>query len=140
MAELLRVDRSLALPLHELEWRFGPSGGPGGQHANRAHTRAEVRFDVLASPTLTDVQRERLLERLGPVVRVVVDDERSQARNRDLALERLRARLAAALYVAPTRRPTRPGRGAVQRRLDDKRRRADTKRSRRPPAAGDDSA
>src|SRR5947209_3177719 len=82
---------SCSIPLSELEWRFTPSGGPGGQHANRSNTRVEVRFDVATSPSLGERQRARLLERLGPTVRVVADDERSQARNRALALERLRS-------------------------------------------------
>ena len=131
--EVLRVTRSCTIPLSELEWRFTPSGGPGGQHANRSNTRAEVRFDVAASASLLDVHRERLLERLGPVVRVTADDERSQLRNRDLALERLRARLAEALRVERTRRPTAPTRASQQRRLEAKKRRSDTKRLRRPP-------
>jgi ribosome-associated protein len=130
---VLRITRSCAIPLSELEWKFTPSGGPGGQHANRSNTRAEVRFDVEASPSLLDVHRARLLERLGPVVRVVADDERSQLRNRDLALERLRGRLAEALRVQRTRRPTAPTRASTQRRLEQKRRRSDIKRSRRPP-------
>lgn len=130
---VLRITRSCVIPLAELEWRFTASGGPGGQHANRSNTRAEVRFDVAASPSLLEVQRERLLERLGPVVRVVADDERSQLRNRELALERLRGRLAEALRVERTRRPTAPSRGAKLRRLESKKRRSDIKRSRRPP-------
>ncbi len=130
----LVVSRSCRIPLEELEWRFSASGGPGGQHANTANTRAEVRFDVAASPSLGPRQRARLLERLGPVVRVVASDERSQARNRDLALQRLGARLAAALRTEPPRVPTRPRPSASLDRLADKRRRAETKRLRgRPP-------
>lgn len=131
MADELRVSGSCVIPLAELEWRFTASGGPGGQHANRSNTRVEVVFDVEGSPSLGPVQRRRMLERLGPVVRVVADDERSQLRNRDLALERLRSRLAAALVVPKTRRPTRPSKAAKARRLDDKRRRSETKRRRR---------
>jgi len=131
--QVLRVTSSVAVPLSELEWRFGPSGGPGGQHANRAHSRAEVRFDVVASSALTDAQRRRLRNRLGDVVVVGADDDRSQARNRRLALDRLRRRLADALRVDPPRRPTRPGRGAVERRLEAKRRQAQRKRERRTP-------
>jgi len=130
---VLRVTRSCAIPLSELEWRFTASGGPGGQHANRSNTRAEVRFDVAASTSLLEAHRARLVERLGPVVRVVADDERSQLRNRELALERLRARLAEALRVERTRRPTAPSRGAKLRRLESKKRRSDVKRLRRPP-------
>ena len=104
VADALRVTRTCVIPLDELEWRFSASGGPGGQHANTANTRAEVRFDVRASPSLGPRQRARLLERLGPVVRVVASDERSQARNRQLAIERLRSRLAEALRDAKPRR------------------------------------
>jgi len=130
MADELRVTRSCTIPLEELEWRFVASGGPGGQHANRSNTKVELTFDVEGSPSLGPIQRARLLERLGPVVRVVVDDERSQLRNRDLALERLRSRLAAALVVPKSRRPTKPSKAANQRRLDAKRRRSDIKRRR----------
>jgi ribosome-associated protein len=133
MAEDLVVTRSLTIPAAELRWRFTRSGGPGGQHANTADTRAEVRFDVAESPSLGPRQRTRLLERLGPEVRVVVDEERSQARNRSLALERLGARLAAALHVEVPRRPTRPTKASRVRRLDAKRRQSERKRLRRPP-------
>ena len=136
---VLRVTRSCAIPLSELEWRFTASGGPGGQHANRSNTRAEVRFDILGSPSLLEVHRERMLERIGEVVRVVADDERSQLRNRELALERLRGRLAEALRVQRTRRPTAPTRASTRRRLESKKRRSDVKRQRRPPTdRGDD--
>lgn len=137
MPEDLEVGAGLRIPRHELEWRFSPSGGPGGQHANTSDTRAEVRFDVASSPTLTEGQRARLLERLGPVVRVVASDERSQARNRELALARLRDRLAAALRVERPRRPTVPGAGARERRLQAKRRRAQRKRLRSAPPPED---
>ncbi len=125
------MSRSLVIPAAELEVRTGPSGGPGGQHANRSHTRVELRFDVEASTALGPRQRARLLERLGPVVRVVAGDERSQARNRALAQERLAERLAGALKVETPRRPTKPTRGGVERRLDAKRRQAQTKQRRR---------
>ncbi|HEX2850782.1 MAG TPA: alternative ribosome rescue aminoacyl-tRNA hydrolase ArfB [Acidimicrobiales bacterium] len=131
---VLRVTRSCAIPLDELEWRFTASGGPGGQHANRSNTKVEVRFDVESSPSLGPVQRARLLARLGPVVRVVADDERSQLRNRDLALDRLRSRLAEGLAVEKVRRPTRPTKASKVRRVESKRRRGDLKRQRR----GDD--
>jgi ribosome-associated protein len=126
----LRVSRSCAIPLDELSWRFTGSGGPGGQHANTSNTRVEVRFSVAESPSLGPRQRARLLERLGPVVRAVASDERSQARNRALALERLRARLADGLRVETPRRPTAPSRSAKRARLDSKKRRGDVKRSR----------
>ncbi|MDP8938449.1 MAG: aminoacyl-tRNA hydrolase [Actinomycetota bacterium] len=130
----LIVTRTCRIPVDELEWRFSSSGGPGGQHANTANTRVEVRFDVAGSTSLGPRQRARLLERLGPSVRVVASDERSQARNRQLALARLRARLADALRVEPPRRPTRPSRSARQARLDEKRKRSETKRLRARPA------
>ena len=129
--DALRVTASVLIPAHELSWTFGPSGGPGGQHANRAHTRAEVRFDAEASGSLSQYQRQRIIDRLGSVVTVSADDERSQLRNRRLALDRLRQKLAGALRVETPRRPTRPCRGAVERRLDAKRRQAARKRDRR---------
>jgi ribosome-associated protein len=131
----LRVSPTLVIPQAELGWRFSRSGGPGGQHANTADTRVEVRFDIAGSPSLGPRQRARLLERLGPEVRVVASDERSQARNRDLALRRLADRLRDALRADPPRRPTRPTRASVQRRLKDKRRQADRKADRRRPPA-----
>jgi ribosome-associated protein len=130
----LRVTRSLAIPLEELRWRFAPSGGPGGQHANRSSTRAEVIFDVAASRSLGPRQRARLLERLGKTVRVAADDERSQARNRALALERLGRRLEEALRTPRMRIPTAVPPGVAARRVADKRRRGARKRERvRPP-------
>jgi ribosome-associated protein len=132
--ELLRVTPSLTLRLDELEWRFSGSGGPGGQHANTSNTKVEVRFDVATSASLGPRQRARLLERLGEVVRVVASDERSQARNRELALERLRSKLAEALRVDRPRRPTSPTRASKRQRLDAKRHRGELKRTRaRPP-------
>jgi ribosome-associated protein len=133
VSDELRVTRSLAIPLSELEWRFTASGGPGGQHANTANTRVELVFDVANSPSLGPRQRDRLLAKLGPTVRVVASDERSQARNRSLALDRLQARLAQALRIETPRRPTRPTRAAKERRLQSKRRRSDVKKLRRPP-------
>ena len=133
--ERLEVNRSCAIPLSELKWRFSRSGGPGGQHANTADTRVEVVFDVAASPSLGPGQRRRLLDRLGPEVRAAAADERSQARNRALALERLRSRLAAGLRIPRERRPTRPSGASRRRRLEAKRRRSEAKRLRRPPEA-----
>jgi ribosome-associated protein len=129
----LRVSSSLRIPDAELSWRFSRSGGPGGQHANTADTRVEVRFDVAGSPSLGPRQRARLLDALGPEVRAVAADERSQARNRELARRRLADRLAAALRVDAPRRATRPSRSSVERRLTDKRRQAERKAARRPP-------
>ena len=128
----VRVTASLSIPMSELQFRFTPSGGPGGQHANKVSTRVELRFDVAGSPSLGPRQRARLLERLGPELRVVADDERSQLRNRQLAVDRFRARMAAGLHVEKPRRPTRPSKGAKERRLTAKRHPSERKRSRRP--------
>jgi ribosome-associated protein len=130
--DVIRVTQSLRIPLSELQFKFSPSGGPGGQHANKVATRVEVRFDVAGSPSLGPYQRSRLLEKLGPEVRLVVDEERSQLRNRQLAVERLRERLVAALHIEKSRRPTRPTKGAKERRLADKRKLSERKRSRKP--------
>ncbi|MGK2948449.1 MAG: alternative ribosome rescue aminoacyl-tRNA hydrolase ArfB [Acidimicrobiales bacterium] len=129
----LRVSSTLVVPHAELTWRFSRSGGPGGQHANTSDTRAEVSFDVAGSPSLGPRQRARLLERLGPEVRVSASDERSQARNRELALRRLGERLAEALRVEAPRRPTKPSRASQRRRLDAKRRQSARKAERRRP-------
>jgi ribosome-associated protein len=129
--DVLRVSRSCAIPVAELRWRFSRSGGPGGQHANTADTRVEVVFDVSGSRTLGPRQRERLLTKLGPEVRVVASDERSQARNRELAMRRLAERIAGALRVETPRQPTRPTKASKERRLQDKKRQSDRKRSRR---------
>jgi len=131
---LLRITRSCAIASDELDWRFTGSGGPGGQHANTSNTKVELRFDIESSPSLGPRQRARLLERLGPVVRVTASERRSQHQNRELALERLCARLASALRVEPERHATRPTRAAKQRRVDDKRRHGDVKRNRRRPS------
>jgi ribosome-associated protein len=119
------------VPADEVVVKVSRSGGPGGQHANTSETRVELAWDVGSSGALSDAQRALLLERLGPVVRAVAEDTRSQARNRDLAFERLAAKVAAALIVARPRRPTRPSRGAVERRLSAKRRTGERKRGRR---------
>ena len=130
----MRVTPSVAIPLREIELRTSRSSGPGGQHANVTASRVEAVFDVAGSPTLTDEQRARAMARVGPRLTAVAQDARSQARNRELALERLRARLAAALAVPRARRPTKPTRAARRRRLEAKRRRAERKALRRPPA------
>jgi ribosome-associated protein len=137
MTEWLEVSPTCAIDLSEVAVRFSPSGGPGGQHANRSNTRVDLRFDVAGSASLDEAQRRRLLDRVGREVRVVADDERSQLRNRAIALERLRARLAAGLREERHRRPTRPSRAAKARRLDAKRRQAERKRDRRRPQPGD---
>jgi ribosome-associated protein len=134
----LRVTGTCGIPLDELEWRFSGPGGPGGQHANTSNTRVEVRFDVEGSPSLSPSQRARLLDRFGPSVRVVAADTRSQARNRELALSRLRERLADALRTPRARRATAPTKAARRRRIEAKRRRGDLKRQRRMrPGTGD---
>jgi ribosome-associated protein len=117
-----------------VEWRFSASGGPGGQHVNTSNTRAEATFDIAAATGLPEWARRRLLRRLGPTVSVAASDTRSQARNRDLALERLADRLRTALQPPPPpRRPTRPTEASQRRRLEEKRRRARLKRDRRGP-------
>ncbi|MGH9108845.1 MAG: alternative ribosome rescue aminoacyl-tRNA hydrolase ArfB [Acidimicrobiales bacterium] len=125
------MTRSLAIPLSEITWRATTPGGPGGQHANRTASRVEVRFDVARSPSLGPRQRARILDRLGPVVAASASDERSQARNRQLALARLADRLAVALRRDTPRRPTAPSATARARRLGDKRHRSALKRGRR---------
>lgn len=136
-AEDLVVRPGLVIPAAELEERFSTSGGPGGQHANKTATRVELRFDIAGSAVLSEHQRDRLTERFGDEVRVVVDEERSQLRNRALARERLAGRMRTALTPVRSRRPTRPTMGSKRRRLDAKRQRGETKRERRRPT-GDD--
>lgn len=133
----LIVTRSVRVPRSELQVSFAASGGPGGQHANRSNTRVDLRFDVESSSAFSEAQRERVMERLGREVRVVVDDERSQLRNRSLAEERLVARLQSALHVERPRKATRPTKSAKRRRMDTKSRRGEVKRQRRPPGRDD---
>ncbi len=123
----------LAIPLSEIELQTSRSSGPGGQHAQKTETRVEAVFEVEASTTLSEAQKRRLRERAGPVVRAVAQDERSQARNRELALARLAAAIRAGLRVERTRRPTAPTGVSRERRLAEKHRRGETKRLRRPP-------
>jgi ribosome-associated protein len=132
--ESIRVTRSVTIPRSEIELRFSRSSGPGGQHAQKSDTRVEAVFDVEASTALSDAQKRRVVERAGPVLRAVAQDERSQWRNRELATERLVESLREALRVPRRRRPTRPTKAAVERRLEQKRRRSQLKRHRRPPA------
>jgi ribosome-associated protein len=129
----IRVTRSVVLAPDEIELRFSRSSGPGGQHANTAETRVEARFDVEASQALTDAQKRRVLGKVGPVLRAVAQDERSQLRNRELAVDRLVDELREALKVPRKRLPTKPSRAARERRLEQKKRRGETKRLRRPP-------
>jgi ribosome-associated protein len=130
---LLRVNDELAIPLAEITLRTSRSSGPGGQHANVTASRVEAVFDVPASTALSDTQRARVLARAGPRLLAVAQDERSQTRNRELALQRLAERLAQALTVPRSRRPTRPTAAARTRRLQDKRHAAQRKLQRRPP-------
>ena len=125
--------RGLAIPLAEIRLRTSRSSGPGGQHAQKTETRVEAIFDVEASATLDDEQKARVRERLGPIVRAVAQDERSQSRNRELALERLAAALRDGLRSERPRRPTKPTKASKERRLDEKRVRGRTKRLRKPP-------
>ena len=132
---VLRVGRDAAIPLAEITLRTSRSSGPGGQHANVTASRVEAIFDVLAASSLSELQRSRILARAGPRVVAVAQDERSQARNRELALERLAQRLQQALTVRPSRRPTRPTAASRTRRLEQKRRTGQRKLDRRPPRA-----
>jgi ribosome-associated protein len=134
--ESIRVTRSVVLPLDEIRLRVSRSSGPGGQHANTSETRVEATFDVESSTALTEAQKRRVVSRAGPVLRAVAQDERSQARNRELAVERLVARLTEALRVQRKRVPTRPTRGSTEERLASKKRRGAVKRLRRDQ--GDD--
>jgi len=132
--EFIRVTRSVDLPLAEIELRTSRSSGPGGQHAQKTETRVEAVFDVERSSALSDVQKRRVVGRAGPMLRAIAQDERSQARNRELAVERLVAQLREALKVPRKRRPTKPTKAAVERRLERKKRRSQTKALRRPPS------
>ena len=135
MSDPLRIARDVELPLSEVELRASRSSGPGGQHANVTSSRIEAVFDVDASQALDEELKRRIRARLGPVVRATAQDTRSQARNRELALERLASRLASALVVQRPRRATKPSRTARRRRLEGKRRRSEVKRDRRRPDA-----
>jgi ribosome-associated protein len=137
MEDPLPITRDLALPLAEVTLRASRSSGPGGQHANVTASRIEAVFDVKASTTLTPAQKERLQARCGRYVTAVAQDARSQARNRELALERLRERLASALAVPRPRTPTRPTAASRRRAAEKKRRQAERKQQRRPPSDGD---
>ena len=137
MDDPIQLGRHAAIPLKEVMLRTSRSSGPGGQHANVTASRVEASFDVAASTGLSDMQKRRIIARAGPRVVAVAQDARSQSRNRELALERLRRRLIAALAVQRPRRPTRPTKAAVRQRLDAKRRQAERKRARRTPREDD---
>jgi ribosome-associated protein len=131
--ESIRVTRTVTLPVSEIELRFSRSSGPGGQHAQKTETRVEAIFDVEASSALGPAQKARVLRKAGPVLRAVAQDERSQSRNRELAVERLVEALRAALKVKRRRRPTKPSAASRERRLEQKRQRSQTKQLRRKP-------
>ena len=131
--ESIRVTRSVSVPVSEIEIRASRSSGPGGQHAQKSSTRVEALFEVETSQALTETQKRRVVARAGPVLRAVAQDERSQLRNRELAVERLVAKLREALAVPRRRRPTTPSAESRERRLESKRRRARRKALRRPP-------
>jgi len=133
MDDPIRIGRHVEIPLSEIELRTSRSSGPGGQHANVTASRVEAVFDVGSSRALSEEQRQRITSRLGPVVRAVAQDTRSQARNRELAVERLRGRLEGALSVQRPRRATKPTGTSRRRRADSKRRRGELKRLRRRP-------
>jgi len=128
--ESIRVTRTVVLPLSDVEFRTSRSSGPGGQHAQKTETHVEAVLDVERATALTDAQKRRVVARAGPVLRAVAQDERSQSQNRELARERLVAQLREALRVPRKRRPTKPTQAAVERRLDEKRRRSRVKRLR----------
>ena len=132
--DAIRVTRSVVLPLGDVELRFSRSSGPGGQHANTSETRVEAVLDVQSTSALTEAQRRRVLAKAGPVLRAVAQDERSQWRNRELAVERLVEQLRRALRVERKRVPTKPSAAARERRLESKKRRSETKRLRGRPA------
>lgn len=134
MAETLRINEGLAIPLAEVELRASRSSGPGGQHANVTASRVEAVFDVEASRVLEEAQKDRLVGRAGPVITAVSQDARGQARNRELALRRLAEKIAAGLATPRRRRPTRPTRASRERRLEEKRRAGERKRTRRRPS------
>jgi ribosome-associated protein len=129
--ESIRVTRSVVLPLRVVEFWFSRSSGPGGQHAQKSETRVEAVFDVEASAALSEAQKRRVVARVGPVIRAVAQDERSQSRNRELALERVVEQLRQALRVERRRVPTKPTAASRERRLEQKRRRSQVKRLRR---------
>jgi ribosome-associated protein len=131
--ESIQVTQRVAIPPDEIELRYSRSSGPGGQHAQKTETRVEAVFDVASSATLSDRQKARLVRRAGPVVRAVAQDERSQSRNRELALERLADAIRAGIKVERKRRATKPTAAARERRLEEKKRRSHLKRLRRPP-------
>jgi len=140
MVDDLKISETITIPAGELSWTFSPTGGPGGQHANRSSTRAELRFDVGASRAFDDATRQRILSRLATngVVTVIVDETRSQWRNRQIARQRFADRIRETLKPdPPRRRATKPSRAAQRRRVNEKKARSRTKSLRKPPGAED---
>ena len=132
-SESIRVTRTVTVPLAEIDLRTSRSSGPGGQHAQKSETRVEAVFDVEASTALSPAQKKRVVAKAGPVLRAVAQDERSQLRNKELAVERLTKALREALRVPRRRVPTKPSAASKERRLEEKKRRGETKKLRRPP-------
>ncbi len=134
----VRVTDTVSIPMSELQFRFARSSGPGGQHVNRSATQAELLFDVANSPSLNETQRQRVLRKLRSridkegVLHLVSQETRSQLRNREEVVERFQELMREALHVPKRRLPTRPTRAARERRLEEKRRRSEAKRERRP--------
>ncbi len=126
-----QISNRITIPETELTWRYGPSGGPGGQHANTSNTRVELVWEIGVTSAVTTAEKDRLLGELGPRTRIVVDETRSQSRNRDLAIDRLEERVRDALTVKPKRRKTKPKRGAIERRLKAKKEKSQRKASRK---------
>ncbi|MSX02924.1 MAG: aminoacyl-tRNA hydrolase [Actinobacteria bacterium] len=138
MDDPIVINGGLRIPLREIQFRTSRSSGPGGQHANVTDSRVEAIFDVRESESLSERQRELIVERCGgPVVRAIAQDARSQTRNRELAVDRLREKLVESLKTQRARRPTRPSRGSKERRLKEKRQRSEHKRGRKPPRDDD---
>jgi ribosome-associated protein len=133
-SESIRVTRTVVVPPGEIRLRTSRSSGPGGQHAQKSETRVEAIFDVEASAALSEAQKRRVVAKAGPVLRAIAQDERSQLRNKELAVERVVAVLREALRVPRHRTPTKPTKAARERRLDEKKRRGQTKRLRQPPS------
>lgn len=133
----IEINQSLVVPDAELDWKFTTSGGPGGQHANRSSTRVQLSWNVAESQVLTETVRSQLLQKLGEVVRVDVDDHRSQLRNKDVASERLAEKIRLALVRQRKRKPTKPSKGAQRRRLEGKKQRSNTKKLRKKPTRWD---
>jgi ribosome-associated protein len=134
MDDGIQVAPSTVIPLEEIQFRASRSSGPGGQHANVTASRIEAVFDVDASDALSEQQKNRLRSKLGDRVTAVAQDARSQARNRELALERLREKLTEGLRRPKPRRATKPSRAARERRMEQKRRTSQRKAQRKPPS------